>query len=99
MWCRVCLAGCTNCASVAPNTFFMDDEHGRCGTRRHAVPPTCIIRRQIDTKDILHAMPLDPLRMEEGISPHRSLACLMQSLDLSDPLAYGDSRGPPPKPV
>jgi hypothetical protein len=50
MWCRVCLAGCTNCASVAPNTFFMDDEHGRCGTRRHAALPTCIIRRQIDTK-------------------------------------------------
>lgn len=21
--------GCTNCAHVAPNTFYMDDEHGR----------------------------------------------------------------------
>ncbi len=60
--------GCTNCAMVAPNTFYMDDEYGRARVFQQWKDRPRTIQTAIETcpVDCIHYIPFDELeRLEE----------------------------------
>lgn len=60
--------GCTNCAMVAPNTFYMDDEHGRARAFQQWKDRPRTIQTAIETcpVDCIHYIPYDELeRLEQ----------------------------------
>lgn len=60
--------GCTNCAYVAPNTFYMDDEHGRARVFQQWKDRPTVIQTAIETcpVDCIHYVPFEELeRLEQ----------------------------------
>lgn len=60
--------GCTNCAHVAPNTFFMEDEHGRARVFQQWKDRPTTIQTAIETcpVDCIHYVPFEELeRLEQ----------------------------------
>ena len=60
--------GCTNCACVAPATFFMEDDYGRARVFQQQGDATGIIKEAIETcpVDCIHYVPWEELRSLEG---------------------------------
>jgi len=63
--------GCTNCAMVAPATFYMDDEHGRARVYQQWKDRPKTIQTAIETcpVDCIHYVPFEELERLEGERP------------------------------
>jgi len=63
--------GCTNCAMVAPSTFYMDDEHGRARVFQQWKDRPKTIQTAIETcpVDCIHYVPFEELERLEGERP------------------------------
>ncbi len=60
--------GCTNCAHVAPNTFYMEDGHGRARVFQQWKDRPTIVQTAIETcpVDCIHYVPFEELeRLEQ----------------------------------
>ncbi|AIE72867.1 MULTISPECIES: ferredoxin [unclassified Synechocystis] len=72
---EVTCIGCKNCAHVAPNTFTIEQEHGRSRAFSQNGDDEAVIQEAIDTcpVDCIHWVPYDELKQLEEKRKHQQI--------------------------